>query len=96
MSTLFEKELEFVQLLCNPEYLRWLYKEGHFARSDFKDYLRHLLYFKDPKYSRFLVYPQCIPILEKLIQEDILKELSEDSFYTKLSESQLYVWRNRT
>lgn len=95
MSTLFEKELEFVQLLCNPEYLRWLYKEGYFARDDFKGYLEHLLYFKDPMYSKFLVYPQCIPILEKLVQKDILKELSEDSFYSKLSESQFYIWRSR-
>lgn len=94
MSTLFEKELEFVQLLCNPEYLRWLYREGYFARDDFKGYLRYLLYFKTPEYSKFLVYPQCIPILEKLVQEDILKELAEDGFYTRLAEGQLGMWRS--
>lgn len=95
MSSTFEKELEFVQLLCNPEYLRWLYNEGYFAEDEFIHYLQYLLYFKEQKYAKFLVYPQCIPILELLIQDGISKELSEDSFYVKLSETEFQMWKSR-
>ncbi len=94
MST-FEKELEFIQLLCNPEYLKWLYSEKYFIKQDFKNYLKYLLYFKNEIYLKFLIYPQCIPILEILIRDDAISVLSEDSFYSKLANDQNGIWRNR-
>lgn len=95
MAHIFEKELEFVQLLCNPEYIRWLYNNNYFTNQSFLDYLKYLLYFKDYKYGRFLVYPQSVAILEILTKENILKELSDDSFYTNLSNDQYYMWKHR-
>lgn len=95
MSSRFEKELEFVQLLCNPEYIRWLYNEGYFEKQDFIDFLNYLLYFKDKKYSKFLTYPQCLIILEILIDKNIKEKLGDDNFYKKLGEDQIVLWRNR-
>ncbi len=95
MSSRFEKELEFVQLLCNPEYIRWLYNNGYFESNDFLKFLKYLLYFKDAKYKKFLTYPQCILILEILLQKDSKEKLSDDSFYKKLSEDQFNLWRCR-
>ena len=95
MATVFEKELEFVQLLCNPEYIRWLYNNDYFSDPQFTDYLRYLLYFRDHRYRKFLLYPQCIPILESLVSEGILQELSDEAFYTRLSEDQYYMWKHR-
>ena len=94
--SVFEKELEFIQLLCNPEYLKWLYSEKYFSRQDFQEFLKYLLYFKTEKYLKFLIYPQCIPILELLVREDAVLFLSEESFYSKLADDQHCIWKNRT
>lgn len=95
MASTFERELEFVQLLCNPEYIRWLHRNGYFSRGDFREYLKYLLYFRDFKYSRFLLYPQCIPILEILTSDEILSVLSDESFFSRLADEQYYLWRHR-
>ncbi|ELA42350.1 uncharacterized protein VICG_00448 [Vittaforma corneae ATCC 50505] len=95
MKSIFEKDLEFIQLLCNPEYLKWLHNERYFERSDFREYLRYLEYFKDTKYSKFLMYPQCIAILDILNSEKAFDFLSNDKFYSKLDESQQQMWRFR-
>lgn len=94
-NRVFEKDLEFIQLLCNPEYLKWLYSEKYFLDPEFIKYLKYLLYFKNEKYSKFLIYPQCIPILELLLQEDSNSFLSEESFYSKLADDQHSIWKNR-
>lgn len=94
-SSKFEKELEFVQLLCNPDYLKWLHAEKYFSNPEFKEFLKYLLYFKDEKYLKFLIYPQCIPILELLLQDDVNSHLSEESFYSKLADDQHFIWKHR-
>ena len=50
----FLVELEFVQCLANPNYLNYLAKQGLFSNDSFKNYLRYLLYWKDPEYVRFI------------------------------------------
>lgn len=96
MPTAFERDLEFVQLLCNPEYLKWLHSEKYFERQGFREYLRYLEYFKSPKYSKFMIYPQCIPILEILNHERACEFLSNDHFYAKLEEGEQFMWRFRS
>lgn len=93
--TRFEKELEFIQLLTNPEYIKWLFQEGYFTKLDFLTFLNYLKYWKDPKYSKFLLYPQCLPILDILTDPKILTYLEDEMFYTKLAEQQHYTWKNR-
>lgn len=91
----FIKELEFIQLLCNPEYLKWLYTEKYFSNPDFKDFLKYLMYFSKPEYLKFLVYPQCVPILELLTQDNADDLLAEELFYSKLVDIQHCIWKNR-
>ena len=95
MASRFEKELEFVQLLCNPEYIRWLYKNNFFARKDFRDFMAYLLYFREIPYRNCLLYPQALPILEMLLEDDVASKLADESFYTRLSEDQFYMWKHR-
>lgn len=95
MVSVFEKDLEFIQLLCNPEYIKWLHSEKYFENNDFKEYLKRLEYFKDPKYSKFLVYPQSIAILDILNGEKSDEYLSNDSFYKNLEEAQVNLWKLR-
>lgn len=91
----FIKELEFVQLLCNPEYLRFLYDNKYFHNEEFISYLKYLRYFNDVKYKKFLLYPQCLYILDVLCSDGILEKLGNEAFYSKLSEQQYYIWKNR-
>lgn len=91
----FERELEFVQLLCNPEYLRWLVRQGYFESEEFRGYLRYLEYWRSPKYSRFLAYPQCLAVLEHLNGENGRDVVSDESFLLALGEQQYFVWLNR-
>ena len=93
--TIFEKELEFVQLLCNPEYLRWLYNEKYFDQTEFIEYLKYLCYFKNPKYASFLLYPQSVVILEMLIDPNLRLVLENDEFYIQLANDQYYTWASR-
>lgn len=87
----FERELEFVQLLCSPDYLRWLGQEGHIGSEHFRDCLRRLEYWKQPEYSRFLTYPQCLVVLDHLNSDAGVDE----AFLTKLGEQQHFIWLNR-
>lgn len=91
----FEQDLEFVQLLCNPDYLRWLVQEGCFESQEFKEYLRYLEYWRTPEYSRFLTYPQCLVVLKYLNSEDADDLLNNESFFVGLGEQQHFVWLNK-
>ncbi|XP_046554662.1 mediator of RNA polymerase II transcription subunit 31-like [Haliotis rubra] len=50
----FQVELEFVQCLANPNYLNFLAQRGYFKENYFINYLKYLLYWKEPKYARYI------------------------------------------
>jgi mediator of RNA polymerase II transcription subunit 31 len=56
----FELELEFVQSLANPFYLRSLAQQGILDQPHFINYLEYLRYWEDKEYARFL---QCVVFL---------------------------------
>jgi mediator of RNA polymerase II transcription subunit 31 len=95
MGLRFEQDLEFVQLLCNPDYIRWLSQEGYFASEEFKGHLRYLRYWKRPEYSRLLIYPQCLVVLEYLTRDDADRLVNDESFMTALGSQQYYIWLDR-
>ncbi|KAK2956901.1 putative Mediator of RNA polymerase II transcription subunit 31 [Blattamonas nauphoetae] len=66
----FQAELEFVQLLSNPYYLNWLGQSNYFDDHHFIAYLEYLQYWKEQKYLKFIVYPQSLFYLEKLLDKD--------------------------
>ncbi|XP_076670292.1 mediator complex subunit 31 isoform X3 [Andrena cerasifolii] len=47
----FQVELEFVQCLANPNYLNFLAQRGYFKDATFVNYLKYLLYWKEPERS---------------------------------------------
>lgn len=65
----FQTELEFIQLLGNFEYVKYLAKQGYFGEASFRNYLRYLNYWKTPEYAKFIEYPICLSVLE-LVQDD--------------------------
>lgn len=92
---IFEKDLEFVQLLCNPDYLKWLYDQGYFEQDSFIKLIRHLEYWKEDEYKKHLTYPYCIKILDTLNSDDVLEILKDESFYLRIAEEQFVLWRER-
>lgn len=91
----FVKELEFVQLLCNPEYLKWLFEQGYFEQDSFKNLLIHLQYWKKEEYKIYLTYPFCLNILDQLILPDVCEKLKDDLFYAKILDMQFKNWKNK-
>lgn len=92
----FEEELEFVQCLCNPQYLQYLYQKGYFDRGDFREFLVYLQYWKRPEYSRCLVFPQSLNVLDLLINsQDFVESLKYKQLVDHLSSQQYFQWRNR-
>lgn len=71
-SQRFIADLEFVQSLCNIRYLHFLAHSNPNYLSDpqFISYLQYLQYFKEPQYAKYLLYPQCLEILEMLLDEE--------------------------
>ncbi|XP_012273958.1 mediator of RNA polymerase II transcription subunit 31 isoform X2 [Orussus abietinus] len=61
----FQVELEFVQCLANPNYLNFLAQRGYFKDSAFINYLKYLLYWKEPEYAkREAVNSQCTKFID--------------------------------
>mmetsp|Transcript_5426 Transcript_5426/g.16441 ORF Transcript_5426/g.16441 Transcript_5426/m.16441 type:complete len:81 (+) Transcript_5426:221-463(+) len=48
-------ELEFVQLLANPQYLNYLAQNNYFADPAFVNYLEYLRYWRRPEYAKCLM-----------------------------------------
>uniref|UniRef100_A0A3Q1GSC4 Mediator of RNA polymerase II transcription subunit 31 n=1 Tax=Acanthochromis polyacanthus TaxID=80966 RepID=A0A3Q1GSC4_9TELE len=48
----FQSELEFVQCLANPNYLNFLAQRGFLRERPFINYLKYLLYWKEPEYAK--------------------------------------------
>jgi mediator of RNA polymerase II transcription subunit 31 len=90
----FQIELEFVQSLANPYYLNFLAQRGYFTNQKFLNYLKYLMYWKEPEYCKYIVYPQCLALLDLLQQEYFIKEIVNSSFSKFIDEQLLLIWLN--
>ncbi|XP_062816578.1 mediator of RNA polymerase II transcription subunit 31 [Anolis carolinensis] len=90
----FQMELEFVQCLANPNYLNFLAQRGFFKDKAFANYLKYLLYWKEPEYAKFLKYPQCLHMLELLQYEHFRKELVNAQCAKFIDEQQILHWQH--
>lgn len=90
----FEEELEFIQCLCNAQYLQYLYQSGYFSNDKFKAFLVYLQYWKEPKYAKFLLFPQALNILDLLItSKDFVESLKYTQMIEHLSMQQYLLWK---
>ncbi|KAM3130544.1 hypothetical protein pb186bvf_017353 [Paramecium bursaria] len=80
----FQMDLEFVQMLANPQYLKYL--RQYIDDDCFINYLKYLCYFKDPKYFKYIQYPMCIKILDCLQNQEFRIMIKDDIFIDKLEE----------
>eukprot|EP01122_Echinamoeba_exundans_P002511 TRINITY_DN12452_c0_g1_i1.p1 TRINITY_DN12452_c0_g1~~TRINITY_DN12452_c0_g1_i1.p1 ORF type:complete len:150 (+),score=39.33 TRINITY_DN12452_c0_g1_i1:89-538(+) len=73
----FLLDLEFVQALANPGYLRHLATDErkYFEDEDFLAYLNYLKYWKRPEYAKFITYPNCLYFLDRLLDGNFREHL---------------------
>ena len=67
------KDLEFVQQLANPNYIRELHKRGYFYDSKFIQYLQGVSkYMFLPQYAKLVKYPEGLLNLKSLLNEGFI------------------------
>lgn len=93
LPTRWEIELEFVQSLANTQYVVYLAQQGYFNDKSFLNYLNYLNYWKDPKFSKFLVYPNCLHILTLLQNDQFRLELFNQNFTNVLYNDMVESWK---
>ncbi|KAJ3110871.1 hypothetical protein HDU96_006176 [Phlyctochytrium bullatum] len=90
----FMRELEFVQCLANPKYLQYLAQNQYFEDKAFLNYLKYLLYWREPKYAKFIVYPYCLEMLLYLQYKAFREAVAAESTVTFIHQKEFYLWSN--
>ncbi|KAJ3121816.1 hypothetical protein HK100_012226, partial [Physocladia obscura] len=87
-------ELEFVQCLANPKYLQFLAQHQYFNDPAFLNYLKYLLYWKQPEYAQLVIYPYCLEILEYLQHESFRKAVALESTVQLIHQKEYFHWQH--
>lgn len=89
-------DLEFLQLLANPEYLHILAVQGYFDDAAFLSYLSYLRQsFHDRRLAVYVEWPMAFLVLEKLKDSQFRKELREPAFYQYIHTQQVLFWQKK-
>ena len=91
----FMQDLEFVQCLANPYYLKYLSKMGYLDDEKFINYLKYLLYFKKAEYMKYITYERCILFLDLLQFKEFREKLKDNSYELHLNNFILNDWVER-
>lgn len=88
-----KSDMEFIQNLCNASYLQFLAQNKYFEDKQFLNYLNHLRYWNEPQFKRFLIFPQCLEILDNLLENELFrKELVFPQFVAFFHQQQGSSW----
>ena len=68
-------DYDFIQGLVSPDYLKYLSRKGYFQDEAFLNYLRYLQYWRKPEFMKLLQQPQCVDVVEMLLQDEIRDEI---------------------
>ncbi|GMM28250.1 mediator complex subunit [Martiniozyma asiatica (nom. inval.)] len=96
LPTRWEIELEFVQSLANIPYLTYLVQNGYLKNDKFINYLKYLTYWQDSRYSKHIVYPDCLHILKLLQIEKFRNDLSNTPISNTLFTDMVKLWKDET
>uniref|UniRef100_A0A8D8YB25 Mediator of RNA polymerase II transcription subunit 31 n=1 Tax=Cacopsylla melanoneura TaxID=428564 RepID=A0A8D8YB25_9HEMI len=96
MRLRFQIELEFVQCLANPNYLNFLAQRGYLKDEAFVNYLKYLLYWKEPQYAKFIKYPMCLYFLDLLQYEHFRREIVNSQCAKFIDDQQVLLWQHYT
>lgn len=86
-------DLEFIQLLSNPQYLQYLAHNNYLFEKEFLNYLRYLEYWRKPEYAKYLLFPSCLDMLYAINSSQTFREsLRSNLFIELLHQSQGGNW----
>ena len=86
-------ELDFVQSLANAEFVHQLAVDGCLEKPEFIEFLQHLSYWKKPDCIKLLQYPQCLTILQILLEDvDFRKSIATQEGLNALKFQQGTSW----
>ena len=91
----FMQDLEFVQCLANPFYLKYLSNMGYFDDDNFVNYLKYLLYFKKAEYLKYITFERCIMFLELLQYKEFRQKFKENGYENRLDFFLYNEWKER-
>ena len=74
----FIQDLEFVQCLANPFYIKYLSDKGYLDDDNFINYLKYLLYFKKVEYMKYITFERCLIFLELLQYKEFLEHFKKN------------------
>ncbi|CAN3485822.1 mediator of RNA polymerase II transcription subunit 31 [Diutina catenulata] len=94
VPTRWEIELEFVQSLSNIQYVYFLAQQGYLQQREFQNYVSYLQYWKEPEYSKFLVYPNCLHVLTLLQNDQFAKDIQNPEFRNSLMNDMVERWQS--
>lgn len=77
-------------------FLLVLAQRGYFKESTFVNYLKYLLYWKEPEYAKFLKYPMCLYFLDLLQYEHFRRELVNAQCSKFIDDQQILLWQHYT
>ncbi len=76
----FIQDLEFVQCLANPNYLKYLSDKGYLDDDHFINYLKYLLYFKKDEYMKYITFERCLLFLDLLQYKEFREQLKRNNY----------------
>ncbi len=76
----FIQDLEFVQCLANPNYLKYLSDKGYLDNDNFINYLKYLLYFRRVEYMKYITFERCLIFLELLQYKEFREQLKQNDY----------------
>lgn len=93
LPTRWEVELEFVQSLANIQYVHFLAQNDFLSDERFLAYLDYLNYWREPRYAKYLVYPNCLHILTLLQSPDFRKQIVNPALMNTLMNDMVKKWQ---
>eukprot|EP00762_Andalucia_godoyi_P004011 ANDGO_05606.mRNA.1 Mediator of RNA polymerase II transcription subunit 31 len=89
----FRQDVEFIELLANPEYLHTLAVRKYFDDALFLSYLSALRKrFSEPSFSAWIRFPVALTMLHLLQDPLFRKELLEPAFFQYIHSQMVLHW----
>lgn len=80
----------------NNYYFSVLAQRGYFKDATFINYLKYLLYWKEPEYAKYLKYPMCLYFLDLLQYEHFRREVVNSQCTKFIDDQQILLWQHYT
>lgn len=71
-------------------------QRGYFKDQTFINYLKYLLYWKEPDYARYIKYPMCLYFLDLLQYEHFRREIVNSQCVKFIDDQAVLLWQHYT